>query len=93
MVLPNKAQIRRLHFTVAPIAFIPLFLTLMTGSLYQIAALTGKRGDFYWLLALHVGKFGPVNLSIIYPFLNAFGALMLAVTGITIWLQTPRRRR
>jgi hypothetical protein len=88
----NKVQIRRLHFAVAPIAFLPLFLTVITGSLFQVAIVTDHESDFYWLLALHVGKFGALDLSLIYPFLNAFAALMIVVTGILIWLQTPRRR-
>jgi uncharacterized iron-regulated membrane protein len=90
---PNKAQIRYLHYRIAPIAIVPLFLSSITGSLYQVAILMGKAGDFYWLMQIHVGQFGPVNLSIVYPFLNALGALLLAVTGAMIWLQTPRRRK
>jgi len=69
----------------------PVLLTITTGSLFQVAVLTGKGDKFLWLLDLHRGKFGTINLEIIYPFLNAFGLLFLAVTGITIWFQTRRR--
>jgi hypothetical protein len=88
----NKARLRQIHSWLAPIMFVPILLTLTTGSLFQVAAITGKTQDFLWLLELHRGKFGRINLEIIYPFLNAFGVLFLAVTGIMMWLKLRRRR-
>ena len=88
-----KARLRHLHYIFAPIMFLPIFLTAITGSLFQVAVITGKSGDFIWLLELHRGKFGSINLEMIYPFLNAFGILFLAVTGITMWLQIWKVRR
>lgn len=88
----NLLYLRKLHRKTAPIMVLPLLLTLITGSLFQIASLTGKGGDFIWLLNFHTGKFGPVNLQFIYPFLNAFGLLMLSVTGISMWLKTSFKK-
>lgn len=88
----NRAQLRQLHFKLAPIIILPVFLTAITGSLFQVAVMTGKGSDFIWLLELHKGKFGRINLEMIYPFLNAFGLLAIATTGITMWLQTRPRR-
>jgi uncharacterized iron-regulated membrane protein len=51
----------------------------------------GDSRDFLWLLELHRGKFGIINLEVIYPFLNAFGVLFLVVTGIAMWLQFKRK--
>jgi len=62
----------------APIIILPVLLTVFTGSLFQVAVLTGKGNDFLWLLELHKGKFGRINLEMIYPFLNAFGLLASA---------------
>jgi hypothetical protein len=87
MKLISKAKIRQIHAQFAPIMIFPLLLTLVTGSLFQIATLTGDANKFYWLLELHTGKFGRFDLGFIYPFLNAFGLLMLLVTGITMWLK------
>ncbi|MFP4134080.1 MAG: PepSY domain-containing protein [Halothece sp.] len=83
----NRRRLRQLHRWFAPIMVLPLILTLLTGSLYQVAVLTGEVQDFLWLLDLHTGKFGALDLQFIYPFLNAFGILILAVTGITMWWQ------
>ncbi len=88
-----KARVRQLHYTLAPIIFLPIFLTAITGSLFQVAVITGKSEDFLWLLDLHRGKFGNINLELIYPFLNAFGVLLLAVTGIAMWLQINKKVR
>ena len=87
----NKARLRNLHYILAPIMFLPIFLTAITGSLFQVAVITGRSSDFLWLLELHRGKFGIINLEFIYPLLNAFGVLFLAITGIIMWLQINRR--
>ena len=91
--LINKARIRQVHAQLAPIMIFPLLLTIITGSLFQVAALTNNVDNFIWLLDWHRGKFGRINLEMIYPFLNAFGLLMVGTTGITIWLQTRSRRK
>jgi len=89
----TKARLRQLHFQAAPIMILPSLLTLFTGVLFQIAELTGKEDDFHWLIRLHKGVFGPVDLQMIFPFLNGLGLLVLCVTGIMMWLQNPRRRK
>ena len=89
----TKARLRHFHYILAPIMFLPIFLTAITGSLFQVAVITGKSEDFLWLLDLHRGKFGSINLELIYPFLNAFGVLLLAITGITMWLQINKKAK
>ena len=89
----NKARLRHLHYILAPIMFLPIFLTAITGSLFQVAVITGKSSDFLGLLELHRGKFGIINLELIYPLLNAFGVLFLAITGIMMWLQINGKAR
>ncbi len=78
---------KKLHAFVAPIVVIPIILTLVTGSVYQAFDLLGKGNSVDWLLDLHKGHFGPINLEIVYPFLNAFGLLFMAATGISMWLE------
>ncbi len=89
----NKARLRHLHYILAPIMFLPIFLTAITGSLFQVAVITGRSSDFLWLLELHRGKFGIINLELIYPLLNAFGVLFIAITGIIMWLQINKKAR
>ncbi len=89
----NKVRLRRLHSTLAPIMALPLLLTLVTGILYQIAITNGQGSEFFWLIELHKGKFGSLNLEKIYPYLNALGLLTLIITGVMMWMQLPRRKR
>ena len=42
----NSLYHRQLHRKIASIMVLPLILTLITGSLFQVASLTGKGGDF-----------------------------------------------
>ncbi|MBE9078106.1 PepSY domain-containing protein [Romeria aff. gracilis LEGE 07310] len=89
----NQARLRQLHKALVPIMVLPLLLTLTTGTLFQFAVAGERADDFLWLLALHRGKFGQVNLEYVYPILNALGLLTLIVTGFLIWLQSPSRSR
>jgi hypothetical protein len=87
----QSSQFRQFHRAIAPIMALPLLLTAITGSIYQIADLSGNEAE--WLLDLHKGNFGVLKLEAIYPFLNALGLLALLATGISIWLQMRRSSR
>jgi hypothetical protein len=89
----SQSSLRKLHRTVAPIMILPVLLTLITGSIYQLVDLGGQGERFDWLLDIHKGHFGILNLETIYPFLNALGLLTLAITGISMWLQMRRVSR
>ncbi|MBX2862939.1 MAG: PepSY domain-containing protein [Leptolyngbyaceae cyanobacterium MAG.088] len=84
-------RIRQLHRTLVPFMVLPLLLTLTTGTAFQFAVAANRAQDFFWLLELHRGKFGSVNLEFIYPILNALGLLTLLITGLLMWLGLPRR--
>ncbi|NEQ98176.1 MAG: PepSY domain-containing protein [Cyanothece sp. SIO2G6] len=88
----NLARFRQLHRMLVPFMVLPLLLTLITGLGFQFAIVGDRPGDFYWLLTLHRGKFGPVDLSLIYPVLNALGLLTLVITGFIMWWRSPSRR-
>ena len=75
-----------------PFVAFPLLLTLTTGMGFQFAVAGGRANDFLWLLELHRGKFGSINLELIYPILNALGLLTLVVTGLMMWIQTRNRK-
>jgi uncharacterized iron-regulated membrane protein len=71
----------------------PLFLTVMTGLLFQGAVAAEQADQFLWLLDLHRGKFGRINLETIYPFLNGLGLLSMVATGLVLWWQSRLMRR
>ncbi len=54
MALPRKIT-RQIHRALAPILALPLVVTVVTGSLYQIARLNDNF-DYYWLIQIHKGQ-------------------------------------
>lgn len=89
----NQVRLRQLHRALVPFMVGPLLLTLLTGMSFQFAAMSDRASDFIWLLDLHRGKFGVVNLEFVYPILNALGLLTLVITGGAMWFQSLSRRR
>ena len=89
----NRVRLRQLHRALGPFMVLPLLITLTTGTLFQFAVASDRANDFLWLLELHRGKFGQINLEFIYPVFNALGLLTLVVTGSIMWWQSPNRRR
>ena len=88
MINRKFAQFRQFHRAIAPIMALPLLLSALTGSIYQITDLSGNEAK--WILAIHKGNFGSLKLETIYPFLNAIGLLALIATGTSMWLQRRR---
>ncbi|MEM6255268.1 MAG: PepSY domain-containing protein [Cyanobacteria bacterium P01_D01_bin.156] len=84
-------RIRQLHRALVPFMVLPLLITLTTGTAFQFAVAANRAQDFFWLLELHRGKFGTINLEFVYPILNAAGLLTLLITGVLMWWKTPRR--
>ncbi|MDA0291158.1 MAG: hypothetical protein O2922_04095 [Cyanobacteria bacterium] len=79
---------RNLHRFLVPIAAIPLLITAASGSIYSLLL---ERGiDAFWLLKIHVGKFGPINLQPYYSILLGILTLLLVVSGLQL-LRQPRR--
>lgn len=77
----NRARLRQLHRTLVPFMVLPLLLSLTTGVLFQFAVAgvggaspaENRADDFLWLLDLHRGKFGDINLEFVYPILMPLG--------------------
>ena len=68
---------RKLHRLLVPIAAAPLLLTALTGSIYS--GLLEQGIDAFWLLKIHSGRFGPLNLQPYYSVL--LGLLCLLYTS------------
>ena len=85
--LPQRA--RRLHRLLVPLAAAPLLLTAASGSLYSLLLEQGV--DAFWLLKIHTGRFGPLNLQPYYSILLGLATLVVIVSGVGILLTRPRR--
>ena len=80
---------RVLHRCVVIIAAAPLMLTSATGSIYSLLLEQGV--DAFWLLKIHTGRFGVINLQPYYSWL--LGLLTLVAIGSGLTLLRPRRGR
>ncbi|CAK6687178.1 hypothetical protein [Synechococcus sp. CBW1107] len=79
---------RRLHRLLVPLAAAPLLLTAASGSLYSLLLEQGI--DAFWLLKIHTGRFGPLNLQPYYSILLGLATLVVIVSGVGILVTRPR---
>lgn len=78
----------RVHRSLVPLAALPLLLTARSGSLY--GALSAQGIEAFWLMKLHTGNFGLLNLQ---PWFSSVLALLsLFVIGSALGLLLGRRR-
>ncbi len=83
-------RFRKAHRVVVPIAAAPLVLTAASGSLYSLLL---ERGiDAFWLLKIHTGRFGPINLQPYYSLLLGVLTLMVIASGLALLLSGGRAR-
>jgi len=80
---------RRAHRALVPIAVAPLLLTAITGILFSL--LEARHIEAEWLLALHIGHFGPLDLEPFYSVILGVCVLILSGSGLSLWLKTRRK--
>ena len=69
----SKTKTRKLHRRFTLIAVIPLFITVISGSLYSVLQYFGL--DFFWLMKIHTGNFYFMNLQPFVGFLTIFAII------------------
>lgn len=75
---------------VVPLAAAPLLLTAASGSLYSLLL---ERGiDAFWLLKIHTGRFGPINLQPYYSLLLGVLTLVVIASGLAMLVSRTRLR-
>ena len=80
---------RSAHRAIVPIAALPLMLTAITGVIFSLLDQKGIEAD--WLMQIHSGHFGPLNLQPYYAYALGFCLLLLISTGLVLWFRTRRR--
>ena len=81
-------NLRRVHRVIVPVAAVPLLVTSLSGSVYS--GLLDQGIDAFWLLKLHTGRFGPINLQPYYSVILGLLTIALIVSGVSLIL--PKRR-
>jgi uncharacterized iron-regulated membrane protein len=80
---------RSAHRAIVPIAAAPLILTAITGILFSL--LEARDIELEWLLALHIGHFGPLDLEPFYSVILGICVLVLSGSGLSLWFKTRRK--
>ena len=81
-------RVRRLHRLLVPLAAAPLLLTAASGSLYSLLLEQGI--DAFWLLKVHTGRFGPLNLQPYYSVLLGLLTLVVIISGLAMLMSKNR---
>ena len=80
---------RKLHRLLVPISALPLLITSITGSIYS--ALLELNIDAFWLLKIHTGNFGVINLQPAYSIILGVLSCVAIVSGCILWF--PKQRQ
>lgn len=82
--MSRRQLLRRLHRSLVPLAAVPILLTAVSGSLY--GALSAHLIEAFWLMKLHTGPFGFVNLQPWYSPILGVLTLFVAGSGLALLL-------
>ena len=86
--LQLSRRARKVHRWLVPIAAFPLLITAGTGSLYSLLLEQGI--DAFWLLKIHTGNFGVLNLQPVYPMLLGGLTVIVTISGAAMLLKPSR---
>ena len=78
-----KTKTRKLHRSITLIAVIPLFITVLSGSLYSLFQYFGL--DYFWLMKIHTGNFFLINLQPIFSPVLGFLTIFAILSGLFLF--------
>ena len=79
----SKTKTRKLHRSITLISVIPLFITVLSGSLYSLFQYFGL--DYFWLMKIHTGNFFLVNLQPIFSPVLGFLTIFAILSGLFLF--------
>ena len=85
---PLSRRARKVYRWLVPIAAVPLLINASTGSLYSLLLEQGI--DAFWLLKIHTGNFGVLNLQPFYPVLLGVLTVVATISGGAMLLKPSR---
>ena len=80
---------KKLHRRMTLIAVLPLFITVISGSLYSLFQFFGL--DFFWLMKIHTGNFFLINLQPLYTPVIGFLTLAAIISGLFLFPKSERK--
>ena len=90
--LSLQGYARKLHRAITPILVAPIMLTAFTGALHPMLRSAGVDKDsIRWIIRIHSGNFSIIDLKPVYPLLVGLSTLILAATGLALYVRVSRR--
>ena len=74
---------KKLHRRLTLVAVLPLFITVISGSLYSLFQYFGL--DFFWLMKIHTGNFFFINLQPLYTPVVGFLTITAIISGLFLY--------
>ena len=79
----SKTKTRKIHRSITLISVIPLFITVLSGSLYSLFQYFGL--DYFWLMKVHTGNFFLMNLQPIFSPVVGFLTIFVILSGLFLF--------
>ena len=79
----SGTKIKKLHRRLTFLAVLPLFITVISGSLYSLFQYFGF--DFFWLMKIHTGNFFFINLQPLYTPVVGFLTITAIISGLLLF--------
>ena len=80
---------KKIHRRLTLVAVMPLFITVISGSLYSLLQYFGL--DLFWLMKIHTGNFFFINLQPFYTPLVGFLTITAIVSGLLLFPRSKRK--
>ena len=87
----SKTKTRKLHRSITLIAVIPLFITVLSGSLYSLFQYFGL--DYFWLMKIHTGNFFLINLQPIFSPVLGFLTILAILSGLFLFPRSKTKHQ
>lgn len=89
-----KINFRKLHRTIAPIIFLPLIISALTGTIFVVGETFLEESEEFEdiILGIHQGEFLGKPLVPVYILLVGLGLIGIIVTGIIMFNQKRNNR-
>ena len=81
-----KQQFRKFHRILAPIVFLPLFMTVITGVAYRLSRnwFGLSKDQTHFLMVIHEGGFLGDQIKPFYVLLDGIALIWMLITGIAL---------
>ena len=87
----SKTKTRKLHRSITLISVIPLFITVLSGSLYSLFQYFGL--DYFWLMKIHTGNFVLINLQPIFSPVLGFLTIFAILSGLFLYPRSKIKKQ